>query len=143
MIDDKNAIQTLHTIAHARLRPQSYNLPSDAEACAALLTALDDVSPVPATEGELARAALEFLALDPAYAEPIRVMTSQPGGLSAQKYFDLATITTSAAVLLVLMTRFKAKRNQKGEWSIEIDKPAAKDALLKPLIEKLLSHLGK
>jgi hypothetical protein len=85
---------------------------------------------VPVLQGDLARTALDLLAQDPAFAEPIRVMSRQP-----------AAIALTTAALLVLQTRIKFKRDHTGQWSIEADKKALSDGTLKLLVQHLLSLL--
>jgi hypothetical protein len=60
-----------------------------------------------------------------------------------ERYLDPATISTTTAAFLVIMTilqtRIKAKLDNTGKWSIEIDKKAASDSLLKLLVQRFLS----
>jgi hypothetical protein len=141
--DNDTAIYILKTIAEARLQPSSSELPPARELRALLSAAFTDPAP-PATEGELADAALDLLAQDPEFAEPIRVMASQPvTAASRQRYLEPLTIAVTTAALLVLRTRIKFKRDHTGKWSIEVDMKAASDSALKPLIQRLLSLLPK
>ena len=50
-------------------------LPPNGELRSALTTAFGTPDAAPASEGELARAALDLLRQDPAYAEPVQVMS--------------------------------------------------------------------
>ena len=142
--DKETAIYILKTIAKARLQPTSGELPPVPELRTLLSAACNDPA-LPATEGELADAALDLLAQDPEFAEPIRVMASQPlTAASRQRYLlEPATIAVTTAALLVLRTRIKFKRDHTGKWSIEVDMKAASDSALKPLIQRLLSLLPK
>ena len=80
-----------------------------------------------------------------ASSSPAFHLTRLPDGKSAaqhpppERYLDHATITLTTAALLVLMTRIKAKLDNTGKWSIEIDKKAASDSLLKLLVQRFLS----
>ena len=142
--NDETAIHILKTIAQVRLQPESGDLPPTPAVRDILAAAFGDPMAISATKGELARAALDLLAQDPAFAEEIRGMAGQPGVSGAsQKYFDAAGIALTTAVLLVLQTRFKFKVSQKREWSIEIDKKSAGDALIKGLVQRLLSLLDR
>lgn len=155
-LDDTSAIRILRTVAQARLRPG-----------AAGVTAFPDVLDVPAlpkvpelrsvlggafgsreethvSEGDLARAALDVLAQDPAFAEPIQTMARQAAAgasASTQRYLEPATIALTTAALLVLQTRVKFKLDHQRKWTLEIDKKAASDGAVKLLVERLLSLL--
>jgi hypothetical protein len=140
-LDDAAAIQILTTIAQARLRPAAPDVAPTPDVHAALAAAFDNPAPTAATEGDLARAALDLLAQDPAFAEPIRIMSSQPAA-ARERYLDPASaivLTTSA--LLVLQTRVKFKRDHTGKWSFEADKKALSDGALKLLVQHLLSFI--
>jgi hypothetical protein len=141
-LDDATAIQILTTIAQARLRPAASDIASTPDVCAALAAAFDNPAPSAISEGDLARAALDLLAQDPAFAEPIRTMASQPPAVS-QRYLDPAsTIALTTAALLVLQTRVTFKRDHTGRWSFEADKKALSDGAVKLLVQHLLS-LGR
>jgi hypothetical protein len=110
----------------------------------ALAAVFGSPSLTPSSEGDLARAAIDLLAQDPAFAEPIQMMARQAAAgapTSGQRYFDPATIALTTAALLVLQTRIKFKRDHTGKWSIEIEKKAASDGSVKLLVERLLSYL--
>ena len=75
-LDDATAIQILTTIAQARLGPTAPDMAPTPDIRAALAAAFDNPAPTAPSEGDLARAALDLLSQNPAYAEPIRVMAS-------------------------------------------------------------------
>jgi hypothetical protein len=80
--NDPAAIQTLTTIAQSRLAatPEAAIQAAaelDPSLRAALAATFGGTDSQPATEGELARAALDLLAEDPAYSEPIEVLFLQ------------------------------------------------------------------
>jgi hypothetical protein len=144
-LDDATAIQILTTVAQARLRPAAPDIAPTPDVRAALAAAFDNPAPAPtaASEGDLARAALDLLAQDPAFAESIRIMASQPSAAS-QRYFEpVSTIVLTTAALLVLQTRVKFKRDHTGKWSFEIDKKALSDGTLKSLVQHLLSSTSQ
>jgi hypothetical protein len=89
--------------------------------------------------GDFAGSALDLLAEDPAFAEPIRVMSRN---VADKRYIDPATIALTTAALLVLQTRVKFKRGQNGKWSVEVEKKAAGDGAVKALVQRLLGLLG-
>jgi hypothetical protein len=141
ILDDATAIQILTTIAQARLRPAAPDVAPTPDVRAALAAAFGNPAPAAPCEGDLARAALDLLAQDPAFAEPIRIMARQPPAAS-QRYFEpVSTIVLTTAALMVLQTRVKFKRNHTGKWSFEADKKALSDGTLKLLVQHLLSLL--
>ena len=142
--DDEISISILKTIAQARLGPAAGELPSTPDLRAALATAFGSPEPAHTSEGELARAALDLLRHDPAFAEPIQVMTKQAvDPASPQRYVEPLTIGLATAALLALQTRVKFKLDHNHKWSIEIDKKSSSDATLKLLVQRLLPFLGK
>src|SRR5271157_2378682 len=142
--DDETSISILKSIAQARLGPASGELPLNPELRAALATAFGTPEPASASEGDLARAALDLLRQDPALAEPIRVMASQAGDpASPQRYLEPLTIGLATAALLALQTHVKFKLDHNHKWSIEVDKKSSSDSTLKLLVQRLLPFLGK
>jgi hypothetical protein len=140
-LDDASSIQILKTIAEARLSPT--DLAPTPDLRAALTAAFENPPHTIISEGDLARAALDLLSQDPAFAEPIQIMTRAAAGAPAgsQRYIDPATIGLTTAALLALQTRVKFKRDHTGKWSIEIDKKSANDGAIKLLAQRLLSLL--
>ena len=141
--DDNTAISILKTIAGARLQPNSSELTLNPDFRAALTAAFGHAPQNATTEGELARAALNVLAEDPAFSEPIQLMTRQAAASTGQRYFEPATVALTTAVLLVLQTRVHFNRDKDGKWFLDIDKPSASDSTVKLLVQRLLSFLGK
>jgi hypothetical protein len=154
LADDSTAIYILKTIAQSRLNsplaiPRSRCNSTDPdlsslELRAALAAAFDDASHTPGSEGDVARAALDMLSQDPAYAEPIQVMASQGSTpASPERYFGPTGIALTTAALLVLQTRVKFKCDNTGKWSLEVNRKAASDSVIKQLVQRLLAFLGK
>jgi hypothetical protein len=144
MADDETSISILKAIAQARLGPAAGELPPTPELRSALATAFGSPEPASASEGELARAALDLLRQDPAFAEPIQVMASQAGGAaSRQRYLEPLTIGLATAAVLALQTRVKFNLDSNHKWSIEVDKKSAGDAAVKLLVQRLLPFLSK
>jgi hypothetical protein len=133
-LPDATAIHILKTIAQVRLRPAAPDPALTPELRAALASAFDAAA-APVSEGDLARAALDVLAEDPEFAEPIRIMSREEAA-PAQRFIDSGSIGIALAAILVLQTRFKAK------WThFEIEKKALGDSALKLLIQRLLQFL--
>jgi hypothetical protein len=142
--DDEISISILKTIAQARLGPVAGDLPPNPELRSALATAFGNPDPAPATEGDLARAALDLLSHDPAFAEAMQAAAIPVGTpVSRQRYFEPLTIGLVTAALLVLQTRVKFKLDNDGKWTIEVDKKSSGDAAVKLLVQRLLPLLGK
>ena len=93
------------------------------------------------SEGELARQSLLVLAEDPEMRRAIETMAANWNAF--RQKFDLdRTLGTTAAVLLVLQTRLKFARASDGKWSVKVEKKSTSDALLKGLVQKLISFAG-
>jgi hypothetical protein len=68
----------------------------------------------------------------------IETMAAQPQSL--QK-FDLgASIALTTAVLIVLQTHIHFERGTEEKWSLKVEKNPTNEALLKGLVQKLLSY---
>jgi hypothetical protein len=142
--DDELSISILKTFAQVRLGPATRQLPTTAELRAVLATAFGGNDLISATEGELARSALDVLRQDPALAELIQMTSIQIKSMaSPRRYFEPATITLVAAAILALQTRVKFKLDHNHKWSIEFDKGSLSDGALKLLVERLLLFLEK
>lgn len=94
---------------------------------------------VPVSEGELARQALLVLAEDPETRTAIERMAAR-SEVRFQKFDFGVTIGLTAAVLFVLQTHVKFERRPDGKWSLQLDKKPTSDALLKGLVQKLISY---
>ena len=92
----------------------------------------------PVSDGELARQALLVLAEDPDTCNAIETMATQPP--SVQKFHFGTSLALTAAVLIVLQTRVKFERGTDGKYSLLVEKKPTSDALLKGLVQKLLSY---
>jgi hypothetical protein len=119
-------------------------LPPNPELRSALASAFGTPGPAAASEGDLARAALDLLRKDPALGESIQLATIRAGASpSSQRYFEPLTIGLATAAVLALQTRVKFKMDHKHNWSVEVDKKSSSDATVKLLVQRLLPFLGK
>ena len=91
------------------------------------------------SEGELARQSLLLLNDDPLHGETIRALVQGP---APERFADIGTVAIITAVLVVLQTRVKFKRDKDGRIQLEIEKKAASEGLLKALVQKLVAFLG-
>ena len=90
------------------------------------------------SEGDLARQALLVLAEDPENREGITALIDGPPARS----FDFgASLAVGAAALIVLQTRFSIQYKD-GKWEFSALKKPTSDALLKPLVQKLIGFPG-
>jgi hypothetical protein len=142
MIPDDQAIHILKTIARARLQPTSGEPIPDASVLLALSAAFEPSPLTAVSEADLARAALDLLAQDPTFTEPIKIMSAQPTS-GTQRYLDPGSIALTTAALLVLQTRVKFKLDSNRKWSFELDKKSSSDGAVKLLVQRLLSFLKK
>lgn len=137
-LDDRKALNILATIA-ATLKEKGYKSEWTLDIGRALQEALQ-TAPREETvsEGDVARQALLFLAEDPDYREPIRALSRGP----APERFDIGLgIALVPAVLLILQTHVRIKKDKAGKWEILIEKKPTQTNLLKPLVEQLLSWI--
>ena len=54
-----------------------------------------------------------------------------------------ATLALAAAVLNALQTNVPFQRNERGKWTLTIEKKPTSERLLKGLVQKLLAYLPK
>jgi hypothetical protein len=143
-LDDASAILILKNIVRSHFADNECEIQDTPELREALAAAFGGPSPPAASEGDLARAALELLADDPRFAESIELAILDPDAVvssSPERYVDGSTITLAAAALLVLSTRIKFKIDSSRKWSFEIEKKSAGDGIVRLLVERLLSVL--
>ena len=143
-LDDTTAMRILGTIARSRPRTGADDVECNAQLARQMAEAFDlpaATSPAPrVTDGDLARQALLFLAQDPVGEAAIRAMSEAPG----RTQFDFGTsIAVTTAILILLQTHVRIERDVDGKWSFLIEKHAARDPLLKPLIQKLAQFFGQ
>jgi hypothetical protein len=136
-LDDATARRILTTVARARLRGGATPPEPTPDLGRALAEALAVAPPEEtASEGDVARLALRLLAEDPSTRQAIVALASAP----APESFDAAaTLAVTAAVLLVLQTHVRFARDKAGKWTLTVEKTPTTEALLKPLVQKLLS----
>jgi hypothetical protein len=115
--------------------------PERAALVRALARMLDTKDTPCPSDDQAATAALDLLAKDPWFAGPIQAMMTGPETRSMGPG-AMESASLIAALLLALQTQIDFERDKDGRWSIRIKKKAASDALLKPLVKKLVSLLG-
>jgi len=141
-LDDDSAIRILKTITQARLSSATHDLIADSELHTALAANFGNQPGSTASEGDLARAALDVLAQDAEFAEPIQTMANRPA--ATERYLEpTTTIAVATAAILVLQLRVKFKADSAQKWALEVEKKAASDGAFKLLVERLLSYLPK
>lgn len=140
--DDETAVRLVRAVAKARLHD---GVPGGADFTVILRNTFDEPKAPPASDGDLARAALDVLGEDPNFNHAINLMLQQAthGHPTDRQYLDASNITLMAAALLVLQTRIKFKIDHSGKWSVEIEKKTAGDQAVKILTDRILSLLPK
>jgi hypothetical protein len=124
--------------AHQREMPTGEDRANLVRAIAATLDATDTACP---TDGQAATAAMDLLAKDPRFAGQIEAMTHGPATRSmGPGVVEGACLI--AGLLMALQTQFEFARDKDGRWSVKIRKKPTSDALLKPLVRKLIELLG-
>ena len=139
-MDDETAVRVLSTITRARTRGESEEPPSPS-AARQLARELPrgEHRPAPsATEADLARATLDWLAEDETMLREIRALATRPTPRSFQPELTLGTVV---AVLLLLKLKGCIGRDADGRWHFQVEL-AELQSPLKTVIE-LLSGLGK
>ncbi len=136
-LNDATARRVLATFARAQANPAETALtPELRQALREFATSLETAA-VPASDGDLARAALLLLADDP---QQQSILTALIDGPAPAQFGPVKNAAVIAAVLLVLQLYVKFEYDKDGRWSIEIVKEPTDKALLMPLVQKLLSH---
>jgi hypothetical protein len=137
-LDDATAQSILSVIARSRsaMGPESIDWTPDLRQ--ALASEFEAKAAASIAEGELARQALLVLAEDSETRDAIEIMAAQPQRL--QKFDFGASIALTAAVLIVLQTRIRFERTTDGKYSLLVEKKPTSDALLKSLVQKLISY---
>jgi hypothetical protein len=138
-LDEITAQRILKVIVRSRARPGTESVPWSPSLEQALARELQvEPGTTPVSEGELARQALLVLAEDPETREAIEMMAAS--GERADKFDFGATIGLTAAVLIVLQTHVDFERSPDGKWSLKLEKKPTSEALLKGLVQKLISY---
>jgi hypothetical protein len=115
--------------------------PERADLVRALARALDTRETPCPSDGQAAAAALEILAQDPQFTGPVAAVAgAPPTRFLAPGVMESAYLI--AGLLVALQTQFEFARDKDGRWSVKIKKKATSDALLKPLVKKLVALLG-
>ncbi len=139
-LDDAEALRLVQTIGAAFARAEDYETHLTPDIQATLGAAFDAASAGGAvSEGDLARAALRLYAEDPEHHAALTAMLDHP----APQQFDLgATLALTAAALVILQTHVRFYRDKAGKWTLKVEKKPTSDALLKPLVQKLLGYVS-
>ena len=139
-LDDAEALRLVQTIGAAFARAEDYETHLTPDIQATLGAAFDAASAGGAvSEGDLARAALRLYAEDAEHRTALTAMLDHP----APQSFDLgATLAVTTAVLLILQTHVRFYRDKAGKWTLKVEKKPTSDALLKPLVQKLLGFVS-
>ncbi|KUL62698.1 hypothetical protein [Streptomyces sp. NRRL S-1521] len=93
-----------------------------------------------ATDGELARAALEYVAsLDEDMASTVAEAVEY--ARSPMERVDPVSLSVTVLVVVLLQTEVAVKRDTRGRWSFTLHKRAMRDAALGRVFTALLSRL--
>ncbi|MER5928884.1 hypothetical protein [Streptomyces sp. NPDC002054] len=145
-LSDEEAVRALTVVAEERgLLPAARQLSSSGAELRDAVDVLDREEyllpgqPV-ATEGELARIALEYAAaqhedLAQTIGEAVEYVQSPMDRI------DPATISVAALVVTFLQTEVIMKRDTRGKWTLTIHKRALRDSALGRVLTALLSQI--
>lgn len=89
---------------------------------------------------DVARAAVEFLAVDADHGPAICAMAKGP---RSERFGLIETATVVTGVLVVLQTHIRFERLPNREWSLRLEKKPTNPKLLSKLVGKLLSFVGE
>lgn len=135
--DDATARRVLDAIARAQTASAETALTPELRQALRDFAAGAETTAFPASDGDLARAALLLLADDP-QQQPI--LTALIEGPAPAQFGPAKNAAVVAAVLLVLQLYVKFEYDKDGRWSVEIIKTPVDKTLLLPVVEKLLNH---
>jgi hypothetical protein len=144
ILDDPTAIALLLAMATPKLRDDTLQAELTPGLRLALADAFGGIPAESASEGDLARRTLLFLARDPALHPILTAFLDGPQALTFSKAAPKQTtagktITVAIAVLLLLQTHLHIERDAAGKWNLLLDKPTASDQLLEPIVQRLLA----
>jgi hypothetical protein len=88
----------------------------------------------PISEGDLARAALEYLAEERRHVVALAASVPPDGSR-----FEPTTLAVGALVILALQTEVDFNRDKDGRWRLRVHKKAMREATLAKLIGKVLT----
>ncbi|MGZ0172706.1 MAG: hypothetical protein ACKVHE_24465 [Planctomycetales bacterium] len=138
-LDDSDAVRILDTLRQHALNADESVTECPAELREALQAEFGSpTEPSPASEGDMARAALTLLAEDPQLADNIQAITNQP---LVRSFSPVETALVVTGCLIALQTRVRFHRQKDGKWTFTLDKPSISDGLIIKLAQKLLTHL--
>lgn len=135
-LDDNSASHILAAIVRSRAAAAPAWGPRLTQALAQEFQVTAEADSV--SDGDLARQALLVLAEDPETRRAIDAMAVNQAR-SPQKFDFGATLAMTTLVLVVLQTHVEFDCDSTEKWSLKIKKKSASDALLKTLVQKLIS----
>lgn len=139
-LDDSEAVRILDTLRQHALNADESVTECPAELREALQAEFGSpTEPSPASEGDMARAALTLLAEDPQLAANIQSMSSPP---PVRFLSGVETALVVTGCLIALQTRVRFHRQKDGKWTFTIDKPSMSEGTITKLAQKLLTHLS-
>lgn len=144
-LSDEQAVRALLALVEDQgLLPLASQLPQGAELEEAVdardAKAYQPLDGTVVTEGELARAALEFVS---DFHEELVGMVGDAVeyAQSPTDRFDLVVLPVAVLVVMILQTEVVMKRDQRGKWSLTIHKHALGDSALGRVLAALLSQI--
>lgn len=135
--DDKTALRVLQILARAQPEDEAPSVDELVQMLPSPVSA--DVASSPKDEGDLARAALLWLAQDP---EQRQVIESLATGPSPERYAFDPGLGAVVCVLLLLKTKAVIERDKNGRWRLKVELIELKDGPLGAVIN-LMAKLAK
>jgi hypothetical protein len=127
-LDDETAIRVLETITRGQAHGETIGLKEATQLSTTWREVVGDVGSddAPATDGDLARAALAWMATDPQQRKAIEAVIANP----APPRYGVASLGALLAVLLVLKTKGIVEYKN-GKWRIKVELVELKEGPLK------------
>ncbi|MEW2069812.1 hypothetical protein [Streptomyces sp. NPDC007346] len=144
-LSDAEAVRALTALVEDRgLLPSTGDLPATAEELRDAVDAevvADHLPPgvPPVSQGDLARAALEYAATQEDLASVVDEAVEH--ARSPMDRIDPVSVSVAALAVTLLQTEVVVKRDNRGRWSLTVHKRALRDSALGRLLTALLTHL--
>ena len=140
-LDDPTAMRVLEAMIGPRIDAGEAPLEWSPELGQGISRQLDVSGDAPADSGELARQTLLLLYQDPQNREAITAIIKNPPPQRFAIGVVGGTILITAA-LFALQSHIEFGRDKDGQWYFKFKKEPTRDAILTPLIQKLLALIS-
>lgn len=143
-LDDATATRVVQTIVGARRHAGESTTEWTPDLGPALQKEFElPAATTPTPPGDLARQTLLLLCQDERYREPILTLITNPPAERTRFVLEpLGGTLLITAALFALQSHIKIERDKDGRWTFEFIKDPSKNAIISPLIEKLVALIS-